>query len=78
MKGCNFKPLRGLNVSTITPLLEQMTEEELSIPELAKKCRKVKALRDMQKTFIEEIGVMTCEEATAKFPVSAEAPDQFF
>ena len=49
LKGCNFKPMRGLDMSTITSLLEQLTKEELNIPEMAKECRKMKTLRDLQR-----------------------------
>ena len=79
LKGCNFKPMRGLDMSTITSLLEQLTKEELSIPEMAKECRKMKTLRDLQKAFVQETGVKTWEEAEEKFPdfANAEALDQF-
>ena len=79
LKGCNFKPMRGLDMPTITSLLKQLTEEELSIPEMAKECRKMKILRDLQKAFVEETGMKTWEEAEEKFPhyASAEALDQF-
>ena len=79
LKGCNFKPMRGLDMSTITSLLEQLTKEELSIPEMAKECRKMKTLRDLQKAFVQETGVKIWEEAEEKFPdfANAEALDQF-
>lgn len=79
LKGCNFKPMRGLDMSTITSLLERLIEEEMSIAEMAKECRKMKTLRDLQTAFIEEIGVKTWKEAEEKFPdfANAEALDQF-
>lgn len=79
LKGSNFKPMRGLDISTVTSLLEQLTKEELSIPEMAKECKKVKSLRELQKAFIDETGVKTWKEAEEKFPLfaSAEALDQF-
>ena len=79
LKGCNFKPMRGLDMSTIASLLEQLTKEELSIPEMAKECRKMKTLRDLQKAFVQETGVKTWEEAEEKFSdfANAEALDQF-
>ena len=66
-------------MSTITSLLKLVTDEELSIPEMAKECRKVKTLRDLQRAFVEETGVQTWEEAEDKFPAFAnvEALDQF-
>ena len=79
LKGCNFKPMRGLDMSTIASQLEQLTKEELSIPEMAKECRKMKTLRDLQKAFVQETGVKTWEEAEEKFSdfANAEALDQF-
>ena len=79
LKGCNFKPLRGLDMPTITSLLERLTKEELNIQEMAKECRKMKTLRDLQKAFIQETGLKTWDEAVEKFPdfASAEALDQF-
>ena len=79
LKGCNFKPLRGLDVPTINSLLERLTREELSIAEMTRECRKIKILRDLQKAFIEETGVQTWEEAEDKFPefAAAESLDQF-
>lgn len=79
LKGSNFKPMRGLDISTVTSLLEQLTREELSIPEMAKECKKVKSLRELQKAFIDETGVKTWKEAEEKFPsfASAEALGQF-
>ena len=62
LKGCNIKPMRGLDMSTITSLLKQLVEKELSIPEMAKECRKIKSLRDLQKAFIEKTGVNTWDE----------------
>ena len=60
-------------------MLKQLTKEELSIPEMAKECKKVKFLRDLQKAFIDETGVKTWRKAEEKFPsfASAEAFDQF-
>jgi hypothetical protein len=79
LKGCNFKPMRGLEMSTITSLMKQMMEKELSIAEMTRKCRKMKTLRELQKAFVEETGVKTWEEAEEKFPefANAEALDQF-
>ena len=79
LKGCNFKPMRGLDMSTITSLLERLTEKEMSIAEMTKECRKMKTLRDLQKAFVEQTGVKAWEEAVEKFPefASAEALDQF-
>ena len=31
LKGSNFKPMRGLDISTVTSLLEQLTKEKLSM-----------------------------------------------
>jgi hypothetical protein len=59
LKGSNFKPIQGLDISTVTSLLEQLIKEKLSIAEMAKECKKVKSLRDLQKAFIDEIGVKT-------------------
>ena len=79
LKGCNFKPLRSLDMSTIASLLKQLTEEDLSIQEMAKECKKMKTLRDLQKAFVEETGVKAWDEAEKKFPdfANAEALDQF-
>ena len=46
---------------------------------MAKECKKVKSLRDLQKAFIDETGMKTWKEAEEKFPsfASAEALDQF-
>ena len=68
LKGSNFKLMRGLDISTVTSLLKQLTKEELSIPEMAKECKKVKSLRDLQKAFIDEPGVKTWKKAEEKFP----------
>lgn len=64
---------------SITSLLKQLTEKELSIAEMAKECKKMKILRDLQRAFVEQTGVKTWEEAEEKFPdfASAEALDQF-
>jgi hypothetical protein len=40
--------MRGLDISTITSLLEQLTKEEPSIPERNKECKKLKSLNDLQ------------------------------
>lgn len=79
LKGCNFKPIRGLDASTIKSLLERLTKQELSIPEMTKEFRKMKTLRDLQKAFVVGTGVKTWEEAEMKFPdyTNAEALDQF-
>ena len=79
LKGCNFKPMRGLDMSTIASLMERMTEKELSIAEMTKECKKRKILRELQKAFVDETGVKTWEEAEEKFPefASAEGLDQF-
>ena len=68
LKGSNFKLMRGLDISTVTSLLKQLMKEELSIPEMAKECKKVKSLRDLQKAFTDETGVKTWKEAEEKFP----------
>ena len=79
LKGCNFKPMRGLDAITIKSLLDRLTKQELSISEMTKECRKMKRLRDLQKAFIEETGQKTWQEAERKFPdyANAEALDQF-
>ena len=66
LKGCNFKPMRGLDMSTIASLMERMTEE-LSKAEMTKECKKRKTLRELQKALVDETGVKTWEEAE-KFP----------
>ena len=79
LKGCNFKPLGGLDMPTIASLLKKLIEEEISIAEMAKECKKMKTLRDLQKAFVEETGVKTWDEAEERFPsfANAEALDQF-
>ena len=79
LKGCNFKPLRGLDLATVTDLLEQLAKGEMSVADMAKVCKKVKSLRELQKAFVDETGVNTWEEAVQKFPefANAEALDQF-
>lgn len=66
-------------MATITSLLKRLSEEEISVAEMAKECKKVKTLRDLQKAFVEETGVKTWDEAEEKFPnfANAEALDQF-
>jgi hypothetical protein len=74
LKGCNFKPMRGIETSTI-----MLMTEELRIAEMTTECRKVKALKELQKAFVEETGVKSWEEAEEKLPefANAEALDQF-
>ena len=61
--------MQGLDISTvIISLLEQLMKKEPSIPEMAKECKKVKSLRDLQKAFTDETGVKTWKEAEEKFP----------
>ena len=40
LKGCNFKPMRGLDMSTITSLLERLMAIKMSKAEMTKECRK--------------------------------------
>lgn len=79
LKGCNFKPMRGLPESAVTSLLRQLSEGEISIAEMGRECKKVKRLRELQKALMEQTGVKTWDEATEKFPnfANAEALDQF-
>ena len=78
LKGCNFKPMRGLDMLTVKDILQRITEEKLTLTEMARECKKRKTLRDLQKAFIAETGMKMWEEAEERFPyyANAEALDQ--
>ena len=79
LKGNNFKPLRGLECNFVKELLGEVAEGEKMLAEMAAYCDKVKKLKNIQRSFMEEVGITNWDEVSEKFPsfCSAEALDEF-
>ncbi len=79
LKGSNFKNARGLEVAMVHELLSEMASGEMSLAEMTAECNKVKRLRDLQQSFVDQTGSVSWEEATSKYPAytTSEALDEF-
>ena len=79
LKGSNFKSLRGLETAVIQHLLTRVKSKEISISEMMKEAKKIKELKEVQKSFMESTGVSTWQEAQELYPTftTAGALDEF-
>lgn len=79
LKGNNFKPLRGLEHDVVKNIVGEVAEGKKTLAEMAAYCVKVKKLKNIQQSFMEEVGVTNWDEATERFPsfCESQALDEF-
>ena len=73
MKGSAFKPFRGLELSTIHDILEDISSKKCSFKEATTKCSDIKALQKVQSAFIRAANCDNWEEAVEHYPLFTTA-----
>ena len=66
--GANFRELRSLDSHTVSTLLTEVENEELSLSHLNKACKKIKKMLKLKQQFAKEVGVKSWEEAEQQYP----------
>lgn len=73
LKGSNFRCLRGVSELTVHKLLLEVSEEKLSLQEIAVQCADAKVLSKIQLGFIKATNCASWEDALQKFPMFTTA-----
>ena len=66
-KGLYFKPLRGIEPTTRSKFLQQLSQKIISFTELAALCRKHKQVEEVKKQFQNYLNLSSWEEATKRY-----------
>ena len=71
-RGCNFKGLHNLDVTTVVSLLEEVKSGMLPFMSLNSACKEIKKLCQLMAEFVRLVGASSWEDTQDKFPEFAD------
>lgn len=68
-KGVNFKPIRGIDISSRKGFLSKVANQEISFSELSVLCREHKRIQEVKQNFMKYHNLSSWDAAQEKYPV---------